>query len=106
MERKEILEKLKSAEAEIRNNLDATQHKKNEILATAQKQAQKLEDEGEHRIKKEREKLLAQAKKEIQEKRQHILKKAKVDAETIKKKAQIKKAKELFIEKFKEYVHV
>jgi vacuolar-type H+-ATPase subunit H len=106
MERKEILEKLKSVEAEIRNNLDAAQHKKNEILATAQKQAQKLEDDGEYRIKKEREKLLAQAKKDIQEKQQRILKKAKADAETIKKKTQTKKAKELFIEKFKEYVYV
>ena len=64
MERKEILEKLKTVEAEIRSNIEAAQHKKNEILAQAQKQAQKLEEEGERRIKTEREKLLTTAKKE------------------------------------------
>jgi len=106
MERKEILERLKITEVEIRNNVEAAQHKKNEILSQAQKQAQKLEDEGERRIKKEREELLAVAKKESDEKRQRILKKALADAEAMKKKAQTKKAQELFIEKFREYVHV
>jgi vacuolar-type H+-ATPase subunit H len=43
MDRKEILEKLKSTEAEIRSNIDAAQHKRNEVLTHAQKQAQKLE---------------------------------------------------------------
>jgi vacuolar-type H+-ATPase subunit H len=51
MERKEILEKLKTTEAEIRENVEAAQHKRNEILASAQKQARKLEDDGERRIK-------------------------------------------------------
>ena len=106
MERKEILEKLKTVEAEIRNNIEAAQHKKNEILAQAQKRAQKLEEEAERRLKTEREKLLTTAKKSLNEKRQHILKKALADAETMKKKAQTVKAKKFFIEKFKEYVHV
>lgn len=106
MERKEILEKLKSTEAEIRNNIDAAQHKRNEILAQAQKQAQKLEDEGEQRMKEEREALLGVAKKEIGEKRQRIVKKALADAEAAKKKAQINKAKEFFIGEFMEFVHV
>jgi vacuolar-type H+-ATPase subunit H len=106
MDRKEILEKLKTTEGEIRSNIEAAQHKRNEILAQAQKQAQKLEEDGERRIKTEREKLLTAAKKEIDEKRQHILKKAQIDADAMKKKAQTKKAKEFFIEKFKEYVHV
>jgi vacuolar-type H+-ATPase subunit H len=106
MERKEILEKLKSTEEEIRSDIEAAQHKRNEILAQAQKQAQKLEDDGERRIKAEREDLLIAAKKEIDKKRQRVLKKAMADAETLKKKAQINKAKNLFVEKFKEYVHV
>ena len=106
MERKEILEKLKIAEAEIRSNVEAAQHKKNEILAQAQKQAQKLEEEGERRIKKECEKLLIVEKKESDEKRKRIMMKAYADAEAMKKKAQMKKAQEFFIEKFKEYVHV
>jgi vacuolar-type H+-ATPase subunit H len=106
MERKEILEKLKTTEVEIRNNIETAQHKKNAILAQAQKQAQKLEEEGERRIKKEREKLLKVANKSIHEKRQRILKKALTDAETMKKKVQTNKAKEFFIEKFKEYMHV
>ena len=106
MERKEILEKLKITEAEIRSNIETAQRKKNEILAQAQKQAQKLEEESEHRLKKEREKLLTVAKKESDENRQRILKKALADAEAMKKKAQTKKAQEFFIEKFKEYVHV
>jgi vacuolar-type H+-ATPase subunit H len=106
MERKEILEKLKSTEAEIRNNIEAAQHKRNEILTQAQKQAQKLEDDGERRTKVEREEMLAVSKKEIDQKRQHVLKKAVAEAEILRKKAQIKKAKEIFLEKFKEYVHV
>jgi vacuolar-type H+-ATPase subunit H len=106
MERKEILEKLKIAEAEIRSNIEVALHKKNEILSQTQKQAQKLEEEGERQIKREREKLLTVAKKESDEKRQRILKKAHADAEAMKKKAQIKKAQEFFIENFKEYMHV
>jgi vacuolar-type H+-ATPase subunit H len=106
MDRKEILEKLKKTEEEIRSNIEAAQHRKNEILTKALKQGQKLEEDGERRIKAEREKLLTAAKKEIEEKRQRILKKAQIDADAMKKKAQTKKAKEFFIEKFKEYVHV
>jgi vacuolar-type H+-ATPase subunit H len=106
MERKEILEKLKTTEAEIRENVEAAQHKRNEILAQAQKQARKLEDDGERQIKTERENLLSAAKKEIEEKRQRVLKKATADAEAQKKNAQIKKAKEFFVKKFEEYVHV
>lgn len=105
MERKEILEKLKSTEAEIRGNLEKAQHKKNEILAAAQKKAQRLEEDEDLRLKKEREKLLSDAKKDIQAKRQRGLKKASENAEIIKNNAQTKKAKDLFIEKFKEYVH-
>jgi len=106
MDRKEILEKLKSTEAEIRSNIDTAQHKRNEILTQAQKQAQKLEDDGERRMKAERDELLAAAKKEIGEKRQRVVKKAMADADTLKKKAQIKKAKEFFVEEFMEFFHV
>jgi vacuolar-type H+-ATPase subunit H len=106
MDRKEILEKLKTTEAEIRSNIETAQHKKNEMLAQAQKQAQKLEDDGERRIKIEREKSLHIAKKEIEEKRQRILKKALTDAEAMKKKTQMKKVIEFFVNKFKEYVNV
>jgi vacuolar-type H+-ATPase subunit H len=105
MDRKEVLEKLKSTETEIRNNVETAQHKRNEIMAHAQKQAQKLEDDGERRIKTDREELLAAAKKEIDQRRQRVLKKAALEAEELKKKAHIKTAKEFFIEKFKEYVH-
>jgi vacuolar-type H+-ATPase subunit H len=106
MERKEILEKLKSTEAEIRSNIDAAQHKRNEILTQAQKQAQKLEDEGERQMKTEREDRLNAAKKEIDEKRKKTIKNAMADAEAIKKKAQINKAKEFFVEEFMEFIHV
>ena len=106
MERKEILEKLKSTETEIRSNIESAQHKRNEILTQAQKQAQKLEDKGEECFKKEREEALAAAKKETALKRQRVLKKAMTDAEALKKKAQIKKATELFIKEFKEFMHV
>lgn len=106
MERKEILEKLRSTEAEIRSEIEAAHHKRNEILASAQKQAQKLEEEGERRMKAEREKAFAAAKKEIEGKRQRVLKKAASDAEALQKKAQIKKAKELFLKEFTEFIHV
>lgn len=105
MDRKEILEKLKATEAEIRNSIEKAQYKKNEMLAQAQKQAQKLEDENEQLIKKEREKSLTAAKKEIKEQRQRILKKALEDADNLKKKTQMKKAIEFFVNKFKEYVN-
>jgi len=106
MERKEILEKLKATEAEIRSNIEAAQHKRNEVLAQAQKQAVKLEDEGEQRMKEEREDLLAAAKKEIGEKRQRVVKKALAEAETLKKKAKVKQATEFFVEEFMESLHV
>ena len=106
MERKDILEKLKTTEAEIRSNIEAAQHKRNEVLAQAQKQAVKLEDEGERRMKEEREDLLAAAKKEIGEKRQRVVKKALAEAETLKKKAKVKQATEFFVEEFMESLHV
>lgn len=106
MERKEILEKLKATEAEIRSEIEAAQHKRNEILTQAQKQAQKLEDEGERRMKEEREKLLTIAKKQIGEKRQQVIKKAIADAEILKKKAKVKEATEFFVTKFTESMHV
>jgi vacuolar-type H+-ATPase subunit H len=106
MERKEILEKLKSTEAEIRRNIEVAQHKRNEIVASAQKHAQKLEDDGEQRLKREREELLSVAKKQIDEERARKLKKATTAAEEFKKKARVQKAKEVFIERFKEYIHV
>lgn len=106
MERKEILEKLKSTEAEIRGNIDAAQHKRNEILTHAQKQAQKLETDGERRMKAERDELLSAAKKEIVEKRQRVVNKAITDADSLKKKTQIKKVKEFFVEEFMEFFHV
>jgi vacuolar-type H+-ATPase subunit H len=106
MERKEILEKLKSTEAEIRKNIEVAQHKRNEILTEAQKQAQKLEEDGERQIKEEREKLLTAAKKEIEKKRAALLKKAATEAEELKKKAQIQQAKQAFLERFQEYIHV
>lgn len=106
MERMDILEKIKSTEKEVRKNIELAQHKRNEIITQAQKQAQKLEDKGDENIKKEREEALGDAKKEIELKRQRILKKAIIDAEALKKKVQIKKATEFFIKEFKEFIHV
>jgi vacuolar-type H+-ATPase subunit H len=106
MEQKEILEKIKSTEAEIRKNIDAAQHKRNEMLTQAQKQAQKLEEEEEQRMRTERDALLAAAKKEREKKRQTVIKKAYDDAEKIKKNAEVKKAKELFLEEFMEFLNV
>jgi vacuolar-type H+-ATPase subunit H len=106
MERKEILEKIKTTEKEIQANIDAAQHKRNEILAQAQKQAQKLQDEAEKTMKGKRETQLIAAKKEIGDKRQKTIKKAMTEAETIKKKAHVEKAKEFFIQEFMEFIHV
>jgi vacuolar-type H+-ATPase subunit H len=106
MERKEILEKIKTTEKEIQANIDAAQHKRNEILTQAQKQAQKLQDEAEKTMKAERETQLMAAKKEIGDKRQKTIKKANTEAETMKKKAQVEKAKEFFVQEFMEFIHV
>lgn len=105
MERKDILEKLKTTEADIREKIEQAQHKRNEVLALAQKQALKLEEDGERKIKAEQEKLFTTIQKEIDEERSKILKKATADAEALKKKAQAKKTQEFFIEKFEEFVH-
>jgi vacuolar-type H+-ATPase subunit H len=106
MERKEILEKLKTTEAEVKEKIEQTQHKRNEILTAAQRQARKLEEDGDKRIKAERETLLAAAKKDIDTNRKEILKKATNEAEELKKKAQVKKTKEFFVTKFEEHLHV
>lgn len=106
MERKEILEKLKTTEADIRERLEQAQHKRNEIAAHAQKQAHKMEEDSERKIKADRDKLFADAKKEIDAERSQVLTKATADAETLKKKAQIKKAKDFFVKQFEEYVYV
>jgi len=42
MERKEILEKLKTTEAEIRENVEAAQHKRNEIPLQPKNRHEKL----------------------------------------------------------------
>jgi vacuolar-type H+-ATPase subunit H len=106
MDRKEILEKLKSTEAEIRSSIDGAQHKRNEILTQAQKQAQKLQDDEERKMRAERDEVLGTANKEMGDKRSRVVKKAMADAETLKKNAQIKKAKEYFVEEFMEFMHV
>lgn len=106
MDRKEILEKLKSTEAEIRSSIDGAQHKRNEILTQAQKQAQKLQDDGERKMKAERDEVLGGANKAMGDKRSRVVKKAMADAETLKKNAQIKKATEYFVEEFMEFMHV
>ena len=106
MDRKEILDKLKTVEAEIREKIEQAQHQRNEILSQAQKQSRKLEEEGEQRGRQERQTFFNDAKKEIEEQRQRTLKKAAAEAEALKKKAQVKKATEFFIAKFEETLHV
>ena len=106
MDRKEILEKLKSTEAEVRSSIDAAKHKRNEIITQAQKQAQKLQDDEERKMKAERDEIRDTANKAMGDKRSRVVKKAMADAETLKKNAQIKKAKEYFVEEFMEFVHV
>ena len=106
MERKEILEQLKTTEADISKRLEQAQHMRNEIATQAQKQAHKLEEDNERKIKADRDKLFADAKKEIDAERSKVLTKAKMDAEALKKKAQIQKAKDFFVKQFEEYVHV
>jgi vacuolar-type H+-ATPase subunit H len=106
MERKEILEKLKLTEATIRDNIEQAQRERNEILAQAQKQAHTLEEDAERQIKAGRDALQAAVKKELEQERSRVVKKATADAEALKSKADVKKAKEFFMEQFKEYVHV
>jgi vacuolar-type H+-ATPase subunit H len=106
MERKEILEKLKTTEAEIQMKIEQAEHKRNEILTHAQKQARKLEEDHEQQMKKERDAMVFVARKQIEEDRHRVLQKATIEADQLKKSAQIKKAQELFIRKFKESVHV
>jgi vacuolar-type H+-ATPase subunit H len=106
MERKEILEKLKTTEAEISQKIGQAEHKRNEVLMRAQKQARKLEEENELKMKAERDGMFTAARKTIEEERRRVLKKATAEADLLKKKAQVKKAQDFFIRKFEEFVHV
>lgn len=106
MERKEILEQLKTTEADIKERLEQVQHKRNEIATQTQKQAHTLEEDNERKIKADQDTLFADAKKEIDAERSKALTKAKTDAEALKKKAQIQKAKDFFVKQFEEHVHV
>jgi len=106
MERKEILEKLKTTEVEIQRKIEKAEHKRNEILTHAQKQARKLEEDHDQQMKKERDAMVSTARKQIEENRRRVLQKATAEADQLKKSAQTKKAQELFIRKFKESVHV
>jgi vacuolar-type H+-ATPase subunit H len=106
MERKEILEKLKATEADIKKKIEQAEHTRNEILMHAQKQARKLEEDHEQQLKKERDAMLAAARKQIEEERRRVLHQATTEADQLKKNAQVKKAQELFIRNFKESIHV
>jgi len=106
MERKEILEKLKTTEAEIHRKIEQAEHKRNEVMMQAQKHARKLEEDSEQKMKAERDAMCAAARKAIDEERRRALTKATAEADLLKKNAQVKKAQEFFISKFEEFVHV
>ncbi|HVQ01312.1 MAG TPA: hypothetical protein VMT57_07340 [Candidatus Thermoplasmatota archaeon] len=106
MERKEILEKLKTAEADIAKKIEQAEHQRNEILAHTQKQAHQLEEAYEQQLKKDRDAMFTAARSQIEEERHHTLNKATMEAEQLQKQAQTKKAQDLFLRKFKESTHV
>jgi vacuolar-type H+-ATPase subunit H len=106
MERKEILETLKATEAELQRKTEQAEHTSNEILARAQKQARKLVEDHEQQIKQEQDAMVTAARKQIDEERRHVLQQATTDADRLKKTAQVKKAQEVFIRRFKEFLHV
>jgi len=105
MERKEILEKLKTTEADIAKKIEQAEHTRNETLAHAQKEARKLEEDHEQQVKKERDAMLAAARKQIDEERRRVLQQATSEADQLRRSAQVKKAQELFLRKFKESMH-
>jgi vacuolar-type H+-ATPase subunit H len=106
MDRKEILEKLKTTEEEIRVRIEQAQHTRNDIITQAQRKARKLQEDHEYHIKTDGERLMMAAKKDIDVQQQRVIKEAIVEAESVKKKAQINNAKDFFIKRFKEYLHV
>lgn len=106
MERKEIIEKIKTTETEIQKKIEKAEHTRNEILTHAQKQARKLEEDHEQQMKKEWDAMVTAARKQIEEERHRVIQQATTEADRLKKGAQMKKAQELFICKFKESVHV
>jgi len=106
MERSAILEKIKITETDIRKKIENAQQKKNETLEKAKKLAKKSEVDSETKIKKENEDVLKLAKKDIEKEKRIIIEKGKAEAESIRKKANVRGAKEFFIIKFKEHVDV
>ena len=106
MGRKEILDKLKVTEDDLHKKIEHAQKRKNEIIESAQRQARKLENEVEVKIKKYLDDMLDSAKKELEKERKTVLDQANEQAEMLKQKAQIDKAIEFYINKFKEQLNV
>jgi len=106
MERKEILENLKTTEAKIRKKTEDAHKKGNELILQALARSKKLEEENEQIIKAESEKMRAIMKKDIDKERQRTIKKVLSETDALKKKARVSEAKKFFVSKFEEYVHV
>ena len=106
MQREDIIEHIKNTENKIQKKIVDAQQKKIETIEHAKKEAKKLENASEQKLKKLHDQILAEEKKEIEQKKKQIIGVAETDVSQLKNKAKIDKAKELFLTKFEEHINV
>ena len=104
MGRESVIGQIKAAEAAVRARAETSAAKKSEIIDNAKRQAKQTGDDSAQAARREIELIMADARKGTDAKRQTLLQKGKADAEGLRKKADVAKAREFFMSKFDEYV--
>lgn len=105
MERREILESLKRAEADVQARIEAAKKKAAETKDHALKQAKTLQRDAEHQESEEAARRVAEVKAALAKDRKRALAAAEKEAEALKARAQVSKVKSFFLAKFTEYIH-
>lgn len=106
MERSDILENLKRTEAAVRETIEAANRQAAEMKDQAAKKARRLIAEGEAKVCADCDLAVATTRQELERERQRTLAAARADADSLKKRAKGAQARDFFISKFKEHVHV
>ena len=104
MGRKEVIEKIKLAESEARAKIEDAAARKARALEDARSQSKRLGEESDLKTRGECDATLAAAKDASGRERNALIQKGKTDADSMKKKADIPRAKELFVSRFEEQV--
>ena len=104
MGRKEVVEEIKLTESKVRGRIEGARRKKAETLEEARARARRFEEDSDLKARGECSAMLAAAREAVERERRAIVEKGKADADVLRKKASVQKAKELFVLKFEEYI--